>query len=374
MRYSHKKLIYLPAGVDQKPWILERCATGMLNATYPLPAKHLNKLKNKLFICIDSGGFQSFIADKQGKTIIYGPMMKTIKNNQSVFALGTISNCLEYDRIGATMAIMIDRVTFCHDNDAIYYQKLSESLKARNSILKAASYLCPNTKLVPVLQFRNSLEVKDCFNWISTPLVSSYAIPIRNFRNRPVHALGNSYILSFLSSQNVQHVHFLGSSAPTVIFVLAKALALGMFDRLSFDSTTWNRGAFSPRHYLCPKTLNEMPLEDQLNPKDILSKVMNLKNDLLKAIVADFNPGEEALAKNCLGLLNIRSIESFAKMALNFAMEDGLRHCIYSEDFPKYGKNKEKIIKAFDLLEESSEYGHEYVERKYETNILDLSY
>ena len=74
--------------------------------------------------------------------------------------------------------------------------------------------------------------------------------------------------------------------------------------------------------------------------------------------------------KDWLGIFNIRVIERFKNMILNIAMDNDLRHFI--KNFPKYGKSKDKILEALDLLEESKEYGHEHIEQKYGAKIEEL--
>jgi hypothetical protein len=51
-------------------------------------------------------------------------------------------------------------------------------------------------------------------------------------------------------------------------------------------------------------------------------------------------------------------------------MDNDLSYFI--KQFPKYGKSKDKIFEALYLLEESKEYGHEYIEQKYGAKIKEL--
>ena len=181
--------------------------------------------------------------------------------------IGTIDNCMIYRRTNSTLALMVDRPVYTDDSDTEYWGKLSKSRKARNQMLKAAIHICPATKLVIAIQSRNPLEVPSYFSWIYTPYVRIYAYPIRRFRNKPSDALGNAYVLSFLSSVGIKHIHFLGSNAPVIIFQLAKAVALNMFEKASFDSLTWNQPAASRfLKYLHPHTLSPMPKKGSCHP------------------------------------------------------------------------------------------------------------
>ena len=63
-------------------------------------------------------------------------------------------------------------------------------------------------------------------------------------------------------------------------------------------------------------------------------------------------------------------IEAFKNRVVEIALTDNLRDFI--KQFPKYKGQKDKIIKALDLLEESKDFGHEYIKRKYESKIEEL--
>jgi len=91
------------------------------------------------------------------------------------------------------MAFLIDWPVMCNDSDAVFYEKLHQSRKARDHVLKAAPVVCPNAELVVVLQPRHPLEVSRYFCWIYSPSVGTYAYPIRNFRNNPDDQLGNAF-------------------------------------------------------------------------------------------------------------------------------------------------------------------------------------
>jgi len=216
------------------------------------------------------------------------------------------------------------------------------------------------------------MEVKNYFCFIFTPFVRRYAFPIRNFRNKPKDQLGNAYVLSFLHHMGIRHVHFLGSNAPPIIFLLAKALSLDMFDEVSFDSRTWDQIAMSGYRYLNPETLCSVPSkkEGQLNPNENLRTVLRKYNGLFESTLGCFNPPEWAIVKDWLGIFNIKVIERFKDMILDIAIDKDLSQFI--NQFPKYERSKDMIIEALDLLEESMEYGHDYIEKKYSAKIKEL--
>ena len=369
---SHNSLKYFPVGAEKIKLPLKYSASFMLNVFRKLSYQSLKVIREKENICCDSGGLQIFEASEKGKRVAVGPMLRT-RNNRSVLTLGTIDNCMIYRRTKSTMALMIDRPVYLDDSDFEYYKKLLKSRKARDQMLRAAHHLCPNTDLIIALQPRNPLEIANYFSWIYTPYVRIYAYPIRSIRNKPKDALGNAYALSFLSNVGIKHVHFLGSNAPPIIFLLAHAIALGMFNQASFDSRTWDQQSFSGIRYLHPITLNPVPSIKikSLHPNSNLRTVLKKHNGIFEATLGCFNPPEWVVAHDWLGILNIKIIENFKDVVLSAALNSDLKHFI--KEFPKYGqKGKEQMIEAIDLLEESVEYEHDHIEQKYGARIKEL--
>jgi hypothetical protein len=267
MRYKiDDKFQYFPVGAEQKRLILERHNAFMLNVLRTLSSAVLEQVAKKQKTFCDSGGLQIHEATKAGKRVIVSPMMNT-RNTKDTLVIGIVDNCRIYQKTNSKLAMMIDRPVYEDDNDLEYYKKLFQSRKARDQMLRVAPILCPNTKLAIALQPRVPTEIRHYFTRIYTPYVDVYAYPIRAFRNKPINSLGNAYVLSFLSSVGVKQVHFLGSNAACIIFLLAKAAALSMFEKVSFDSHTWNqRGASKSLKYLAPDILSAMPQNGQLDP------------------------------------------------------------------------------------------------------------
>jgi len=369
-KYPYDELIYYPVGAEQMQLPLELGSLFMLNVLRTLPYQKLKIIKEKKSNFCDSGGLQIIEASKKGKKVIVGPMLKTRKRT-SCLTIGTIDNCLIYQRTNSTLALMVDRPVYTDDSEAGYWNKLSKSRRARDQMLEAAPYLCPETELVIAIQSRDPLEVPNYFSWIYTPYVRVYAYPIRRFRNKPSDALGNAYVLSFLSSVGIKHVHFLGSNAPVIIFQLAKALALNMFEKASFDSLTWNQSAASRfLRYLDPHTLTSMPKKGSMHPNANLRTKIAQYTGVFEATIGPFNPPEWVIAKEWCGFYNIRAIEEFKNIVLSVATDNNLKYFV--KQFPKYKGQKDKIIEALDLLEESKDFGHGYIKQKYESRIEEL--
>ncbi len=358
---------YYPVGPVSNKMAGILCTSYFANVTAPVPSGFLKYLEKKKSVGTDSGGFQIFKSMIKGKVVMVGSIFKTKINDPDLFILGVIDNCEEYARMHSSIAMCIDFPTNTDDSDAAYWWKLSQSLKARDQMLSLAKYLCSKTKLGIALQPRNPMEIKSYYCFIYTPEVQIYAYPIRDFRNKPKDAPGNAYVLSFLSSVGIRHVHFLGSNAPPVIFVLAQAISLKMFDKLSLDSLTWNQPAVSRSYkYLCHDTLDAIPNKKgkSLNPYDNAKDILPKYSDMIEEIHGPTHFSKYPNVKEWLGIYNIWVIEHFKDMVLSAASNNDLRYLI--KNFPKYGeKGKDKIIKALDLLEDSKDYGHEHIENQY---------
>lgn len=368
---SFSPLCYYPVAPASDPKALKYTSTYFANAASPVPSKDLKQLINKKVSC-DSGGLQAFRAMNKGKIFFFGSLVKTKLDDPDLFMLGITCQCKQYARMQSKIAMCIDLPTRTDDDDLAYWWKLSQSRVARDEMVALAKYICPETQLAIVLQPRSPIEVNNYFCFIYTPSVRIYAYPIRNFRNKPKHQLGNAFVLSFLHDMGVRHVHFLGSNAPCIIFLLSHAVALGMFDHASFDSRTWDQPAISGYRYLHPDTLSSVPTktEGQLHPNDNLRTVLRQYNGLFTSTLGRFDPPQWVIAKDWLGITNIRIIEFFTDMVLSTARDNDLR--LFIKAFPKYGKSKEKIIEALDLLEESKAYGHDHIEKKYGQRIEEL--
>ena len=354
----NSKLIYLPVISPYDLKFLPHCRTCMLNAARPVPDNCLEHLRRMHFIACDSGGYQIYTALAQGKKVAVGPLLRTNANDPDILTLGTMDQCAEYDRTKANLAMTIDYPVNFYDSDPVYYGKLFESRKATEDMLSVAPYLCPNTELAIVLQPRNPLEVDHSFCFMFTPKVGTYAYPVRA-RNEPEDALGNAFVLSFLHDVGVRSVHFLGSSAPSVIFILAQALGLGMFERVTFDSFTWKQQAHAGFKYFEPNTLSAIRVPPHTNLRRELAKYQGVFEKTLDRL----NPSKWVLAEKWADAYNIMAIENFKDGVLSIAQEGKLER--FLRQFPKYGHRKKHLLEALRLLEESATHGHDYVNKNW---------
>ena len=371
-RRQSDMMTYFPVSPEKDRKASELSSTCFVNAVNPVPLKYLKDLYKK-HVCCDSGGLQAFRALKAGKIVFIGSMIKSKLNDPDLFMLGIPSQCKEYARMNSSIAMCIDMPTNTVDTDLEYYRKLAQSRKSRKEMIKLARYICPDTKLGIVLQPRNPLEIKHYYCFIYDHSVRIYAYPIRNFRNKSKDAFGNAYVLSYLNNVGVEHVHFLGSNAPCIIFLLAHAVSLDLFKRVSFDSRTWDQKSLTGHRFLHPETLSTTPPAKQsgIHPMADLSDELAKFPGLIEATIGKFDPPDYIIAKDWLGILNIRIIEEFKNLVLSLAVDGQLEK--YVKHFDKYGKqNNKKIIDAMRLLDESKDHGHKYIEKKYKTKVKEL--
>ena len=371
MNHSNKMEYYpVSPALNKRAGQLTR--TYFTNVTSPLPKKHLKTMIRKYVMC-DSGGLQAFRALLAGKIIFFGSMVKTRLDDPDLFMLGIPCQCKEYKRRGSAIAMCIDVPTCEDDSDYTYYWKLAQSRRARDQMIRLKECLCPETNLGIVLQPRSPSEIAHYYCHIQSPSVKIYGYPIRNFRNKPKHALGNAFVLSFLCDMGVEHVHFLGSNAPVIIFLLAQAVASNMFKSVSFDSRTWDQAALTGCRYLHPETLSTIPTakKEQLHEKTNLRTELAKFPGLFETTLGKFDAPDHVSAKEWIEILNIRIIEEFKNLILSLAVDGQLEK--YVKHFNKYGvRSNKKIIDAMRLLDESKDHGHKYIEKKYKTKVKEL--
>lgn len=325
---------------------------GLTNALTPVAESKICEIKEKTVIT-DSGGLQiNTLGLNNGKSILLGSMYENRINDPDSMSIGVFANCMEYRRVGSAIAFCVDIPPSADDSEYEYYYKLREAIEARDQMLSIAQSVCPDTKMGIVLHPRQASDIEQCFSLNATLKTTIYAYPARNTAK---DAIDNAYILSFLHSMGVKHVHFLGSSAVPIIMILAKAIELDMFDSLSFDSLTWNQPAVRQGYrYLSPETLQSLPKEKSLRPDQNLLWVLREHKDFLRGFKKRFNPPEFMLVKNWLGIVNIMAIEYFKNKLLSNRYE------MFPDD-----KLNPDIVFAMDMLHQSKFFGHEDMKQRY---------
>jgi hypothetical protein len=108
-----------------------------------------------------------------------------------------------------------------------------------------------------------------------------------------------------------------------------------------------------------------------MHPNDNLRTELSRHNGVFEATIGCFNPPEWVIAKDWCGIYNIKAIEEFKNTVLSVATDNNL--VCFIKKFEKYSrKEREKILEAVNLLKESKDFGHEFIEKKYQSKIEDL--
>ncbi|BBO77778.1 hypothetical protein DSCW_51950 [Desulfosarcina widdelii] len=84
-----------------------------------------------------------------------------------------------------------------------------------------------------------------------------------------------AYVLSFLHHRGVRFVHMLGSCKLEIIVIAAAAIALEMFERITFDSSTWDTARHKPPKYLQPNTLKQQDIRNLTVFRPMLPKSLS---------------------------------------------------------------------------------------------------
>ena len=150
-------------------------------------------------------------------------------------------------------------------------------------------------------------------------------------------------------------VHMFGSSRREVIIIGAAAVGLGMFDKISFDSRSWNILMFDKRPtYIDPKTLGRKKLKEEevieiLIPDQIL---LAIKHQFANLTL----PDKEYL----LMLHNAFAISRYAEDMIKRAREiDNFKEYVRQM---RYLSTKENLLIAINILVESVENGYGFVQ------------
>ena len=362
MKKLHDKLSYYPVNTLADPKALSLCDTCLTNALRRVSPGKLNEIRKKDGMA-DSGGYQIYSQGlNKGKDVLIGSIYENLLKDPDFLTIGFLSNCQEYRRLNSNIGFCVDIPIDPNDSDYKYYYIMNETIIARNHMLEIAKQICPKTNMAIVLHPRTPLEIEDYFGLMSTPEISIYAYPASN---KPSDALGNAYVLSFLHSVGVRHVHFLGSSAVPIIALLAQAVVLDLFARCSFDSLTWNQpGVRQGYRYLSPETLKSMPKKEPLRPDMNLRWVLRSHEKFLFKFKKRFEPPQFMLVKEWLGTVNIQAIEYYKNRMLDKLSTPGSSRQIFSND-----KKFAHLIAAVNLLHESKYNGHDFVREKYGQNL-----
>lgn len=318
------------------------------------------------YVYCDSGGFQIYEIEKnlrkKKSTKKWGiiPGVGT-KDSKKRLIIDPIDVCRIYGRMHIKYGFTVD-IPLCEN--ATYQESkesLDQSFKWAKLMFHFQKKYCPKTNLLIPLHYLTKQNLYNSFEMMSTLNPYGYAIPARSTDNYDDFVC-LAYAMCFLYHKGVNHFHLLGSSRTEIIILGAVAIALKMFDRVSFDSRSWNTATYENPYcfpkYFDPKTLKQIyPSGEKktlLLPKSIRDKVVR------KEIGTSFDS-----RKYLILLHNIMATQEYAQEMVRRAQDiDRLK--IYIKNEPQLRLQRERLIAAIDLLRKTSKKGYPFVDSLYD--------
>jgi hypothetical protein len=143
-----------------------------------------------------------------------------------------------------------------------------------------------------------------------------------------------------------------GSSRAEIIILGAAVTGLGMFQQLSFDSTSWNTAIYGIK-YLDPKTLGRHSVDD----------IRRIKLNLPKSLIQELQSTviDRALQNKLILLHNVFATSHYANAMLKRAKDiEALKRFI--ENAPHLGIERRRLLASIGILHTSMELGFPYIE------------
>ena len=343
---------FVPVTNDGDQKALEYCGACMINPFYPISSRDTAHLAAKEIVFADSTGFQALLSFPTKRRVVLSTVARPEESTDEVLFLNPFHNCMESARTHTTTAFLIDYPTDKDDTDEVYNWKLRMSQQARDLTLPLAAKLCPETALAIALQPRHMGELESYFDDMAVPEVRTYGFPLRDS-----NVLDIAYVLSFLHEREVPKVHMLGSSAPHRIMVLAAAAGLGMFERITFDSNTWQAYFGGKRYFFDHETLRRRPRKKKLYPGARIKLALDQHGGDFDLFLSGLRPPNHATVKEWIGIYNIRVIQYFTDRLAGLARRGELADFVQGCWLPQ--KRKTEVLQAIEMLGLAVEQGHD---------------
>jgi hypothetical protein len=234
-----------------------------------------------------------------------------------------------------------------------YEDNLLKSYEWAKLMIGLREDLCPTTKLLIPLHFYTEQQLRHYFYKMSILKSHGYAIPVRD-TSIWEDMVRIAYTLCYLQHKKVKIVHMFGSSRAEIIILGAAATGLGMFQQLSFDSTSWNTARYEIK-YMNPKTLG-------LHSVNHIRRIkLNLPESLIQELQSS-NVIDAALQKKLILLHNVFAISHYANAMLKHAKDtDALK--IFIENASHLSIERRRLLASICILQTSMKRGFPYVEK-----------
>lgn len=330
-------------------------------ANNPPTPELLDNLNRNPFLLSDSGGFQIYksklkqIEGDNSSRVVVRPGAG-YKKRKGLLILDPLELCSTFGTLNVDYGFTLD-FPIVTGTDEEYKSHLEESFKWAQFMLHCGQKRCPNTNLLIPLHFSNKEQLHDYFYEMDTLNPEGYSFSVRGLQGSK-YLMKVTYILTFLYSEGVKKVHILGTSTPEIIVVEAAALALKMFQQVTFDSRTWANS-----HGILSKQLLQNSFR-QIDMRDLKKYHLLLPNDLSYQIEDYMGILPHSYINKLLQLSNVRQINLFTHKMANMALDiDRLKNYVLTDE--AFGKKGRKVKDALNLLQFGYLKGYKAVEKYY---------
>jgi len=355
-------LNYYPAVTRYDKIIFENNINCLINPVWSPPTSEiLQQLSIYPNLYCDSGGYEIFqIMNGLSKTkrFFVIPSGGIYRNKDGLF-LDPIDFCRTYGRLKVKSGFTID-YPLVDGSAEEYTDHLYKSYENAKIMFDCRPKYCPETDLIIPLHFSSKDQLHDYFGNMSILRPNGYSFPVRE-RTTWKYLMRIAYTLTFLSSMGVQRVHLLGSSKPEIIILCAASLGLEMFDRITFDSSTWRTSRNFIANILDPENLKQKDIRDL----EDFSAQARLPENLDQRYIGRPNDLSRSELNKLIILSNVMTINWYTSKMIDYASD--------IEELKWYAQKNQNLnpkiamtMDAIDLLQVGSTRGYGFVEKIYE--------
>lgn len=354
---------FTPVLSGKDRWILPYIDHGFINSVRSPPTEAaLKKLKHPPELMCDSGGFQIY---KSKVGILNGNQTNRVmvlsgagnQRCEGYQILDPICLCKMYGSLNIKYGFTLD-YPIVDGSIEEYNDHLTKSYECAGTMFDCRPRLCPDTNLLIPLQFSTRKQLQNYYDEMSRLCPDGYGFPVRGITSWG-YLQRIVYTLVFLHHKGVQIVHMLGSSKPEIIVIGAVTAGLSMFNRLTFDSSTWDTARNVPPRYISPEDLTQ---------KDIRN-LGRFEAELPKSLIAELGFGKKKLPRSyfykLIPLCNIITINHYTEEMFELAKDlEELKWFISSH--PRFSRTKDLLIDAIEVLHLGFIHGYSFVENHFD--------
>ena len=342
-------ILYLPALARGDEFIASYCKHYLINPLVGCPNMVNYNPDSQTVIIGDSGGYQIYKAKKKDKLFLVLPGHGISNQYSDRIVIDPEHLCKSYRIHNANYGMTLDFP--CLSKSSYEFMiSLKNSVQYSELMFDLKDIYCPDTQFIIPLQFSSSNQFILTFKEHSRFKPSGYAFPVRHLYWTQV-----AYVLSFLHSEGVNRIHFLGSSTPGLILLAAASHGLSMFDYITFDSTNWAPSRYDKEpQYLSRNTLRRKPYDPS---KTKLLSPYSSSN-------ANENSYYSTNLDTKLKLHNITAIAMYTRSAELLGSDlRQLKRFIRRKKHLK--EDRPDLLTSLVILKRSIKYGHSFIDKHF---------